>query len=200
MYSSYPKYLLRLIEVLKKLPGVGARSAERYAFSLLEKPEKEVFEIIQVMSEFLEKKKICFDCGCLSEEAGCRFCPPLRTNTEKLCIVVSPKDALAIENTHAYKGLYHVIGAVLSPMLGKKPEDLKLSNLKERVAQYGVKEVIIALDSTVEGDATAMHIGEFLKEESVQITRLAFGLPMGSALEFVDGGTLTQALQGRSCF
>jgi recombination protein RecR len=194
----YPNYFLKLIEVLRKFPSVGMRTAERYAFSLVNKPKEEVREMVTVLEQFIKELYLCDECGCLSESGECHFCPPRRMNTDKICVVATPKDVFSIENTHMYRGFYHVTGALLSPLSGKGPEDLRFLELKERIKKYQIKEVIVALDSTIEGDATALHLKDEFDQEDLIVTRLAFGLPMGSSLEYVDGGTLTQALQARA--
>lgn len=196
----YPSYFLQVIEAFRKLPGVGTRSAERFAFNLLSWSPEQLSELIKAFDDFKNDLKLCDECGCLIDDAGCSFCDNLRRSNETLCITATAKDVFAIETTHEYNGLYHVLGGVLSPLEGYGPEDLSFDKLKERVSRYQVKEIIIALDSTIEGDATALHLRQELDSSGAQISRLAFGLPMGSSFEYVDQGTLAQAIHGRRGF
>ncbi len=196
----YPPHLNKLIGELKKLPGVGHKTAERFAFHLLTRSARElenIAETIRLTPQFILK---CEECGCLSELTRCHFCENIYRNASLLCIVGSPKDAFAIEQTHEFKGIYHVLGALLSPLEGKGPELLLLDQLKKRIQERKVKEVIIALDSTLEGDATTLYIKQELAHMEIAVTRLAFGIPMGSALDYLDGGTLGKALSGRRGF
>jgi recombination protein RecR len=131
---------------------------------------------------------------------GCHFCDKYKRDASVICVISSAKDAFSIEETHSYKGLYHVIGGLLSPLDGRHPDHLLLNPLIKRIETLHIKEMIIALDSTIEGDATALFLKQQLSAKNLQISRLAFGLPMGSSLDFVDGGTLTRALTGRQTF
>lgn len=196
----YPQHLLQLFQALKKLPGVGTKSAERFAFQMLAWPEKQLREMARLIETLPEKLAHCEKCGCLLDEKACYFCESSEREKESLCLLASAKDVFALEETREYKGLYHILGTLLSPMEGKGPEHLGLERLKQRITALGVKEVIIALDSTLEGDATALYLKKELSNLDVILSRLAFGLPMGSSLEYVDGGTLTRALQGRRSF
>lgn len=196
----YPSHLLKLIDVLRKLPGVGSKSAERFAFELLQWPEAHLEEMSKVIREIPQQLKQCPECGCLKGEGLCPFCDPRRVETGSLCVIVSPKDAFAIEATHEYRGLYHVLGGVLSPMEGFHTDSLSFGKLKERIMKFQLSEVVIALDSTLEGDATALYLKNELESLNIHTTRLAFGLPMGSSLDYVDGGTLARAFIGRSRF
>lgn len=196
----YPEHLLKLINALRKLPGVGSKSAERFAFQLLEWPETHLQEMATIIKDIPYKLKHCPDCGCLMGERSCHFCDDPRRANGTLCIIASSKDAFAIEATHEYQGLYHVLGSLLSPMEGIHPEKLKLSTLKERITTLNIKEIIIALDSTLEGDATSLYIKQELAPMQLRVSRLAFGLPMGSSLDYVDGGTLARALSARSTY
>lgn len=196
----YPEHLLKLIQVLKRLPGVGNKSAERFAFHLLTWSETQLRELGEVVSETKEKLQHCATCGCLMGEEGCLFCHSSLRNPNVMCVIASPRDVFSIEETHEYEGLYHVLGGVLSPLERRGPEHLTIAKLKERLAILKVKEVVIALDSTLEGDATSLFLKQELVNYPVQISRLAFGLPMGSSLDYVDGGTLARALSGRNQF
>lgn len=196
----YPLHLLKLIQVLKRLPGVGNKSAERFAFHLLNWPIEHLQELGQTVIAIKDKLKACPECGCLIDEQACIFCDASRRDTSILCVISSPREAFAIEGTHEYQGLYHVLGGVLSPLDQRGPEHLTIEKLKQRITSLQIKEIIIALDSTLEGDATSLFLKQELTNYPVNISRLAFGLPMGSALEYVDGGTLARAFAGRNRF
>lgn len=196
----YPPHLHKIIDVFKRLPGVGSKSAERFAFQVLTWPEDKIFEMAQVLQDIPLKLHQCQECGCLTENEECHFCTAERGNTGFICIIASPRDAFAIENTHEYQGLYHVLGGLLSPIDGVGVEKLNLSHLKKRIQKLGLKDVVLALDSTLEGDATALCIKKELEPLQLNISRLAFGLPLGSSLDYVDGGTLARALIGRGQF
>lgn len=199
----YPIHLIKLIETLKKLPGVGSKSAERFAFHMLEWPSERLKEMGAVITGVTENLYHCPTCGCLggfslAGVAECHFCLPERVESHALCIIASAKDAFAIEATGEFRGIYHVLGALLSPMDGKGAEVLNIEKLLQRISDGQIEEVVIALDSTLEGDATALYLKSALANRTLKVSRLAFGLPMGSALEYVDGGTLARAFSSRS--
>lgn len=196
----YPHHLLKLIETLKRFPGVGSRSAERFAFQLINWKEDQLKEFAKLLEEIPSKLKHCEECGCLKGEEACAFCVSERKTSKILCIVANPKDAICIESTREYKGLYHVLGGLISPLDGITPEKLNFGKLKERMASLAIQEVIIALDATLEGDATSLYLKQELSELSLKLSRLAFGLPMGSSFEYVDNGTLARAFSGRALF
>ncbi|WP_039358721.1 recombination mediator RecR [Candidatus Protochlamydia amoebophila] len=196
----YPEHLLKLIHILKKFPGVGHKSAERFAFHLLNWPIEHLIELSETVKNTKDKIKQCLNCGCLTDEAACYFCDINQRDSQIICVTAFPRDVFSIEETHEYRGLYHVLGGVLSPLENRGPEHLSISRLKHRIQDLQIKEVVIALDSTLEGDATALFLKQELAANDIQISRLAFGLPMGSSLDYVDGGTLARALAGRSRF
>ncbi|MCB1110251.1 MAG: recombination protein RecR [Chlamydiia bacterium] len=196
----YPKDLLTLIAHLRKLPGVGKKTAERYAFQLLEWEGKDLHEFAEGIATLKERVQACVKCGCLMDGMRCSFCDQERRDRTQLCIIASPRDAYAIEDTGTYRGLYHVLGALLSPLDGKTPDALNLPHLQSRIEGLGVKETILALDSTLEGDATSLYLKEQFEKLGIEVSRLALGLPLGSSLDFVDEGTLSQALSGRRKF
>lgn len=198
--SQYPSELLTLIAYLKKLPGVGRKTAERFAFSLLEWPQEENKKFAIQISQLQEKIHPCPECGCLKDSTTCDFCDPKLRDPSILCLVSSARDVYAIEETKAFKGVYHVIGALLSPIEGRSIEQLKIEKLQNRLNIHPIQEVIIALDSTLEGDATALYLKQKLDQLGVKATRLALGIPMGSSLDFVDYGTLEKAFTGRQIF
>lgn len=196
----YPTHLQKLIQVLKKLPGVGNRSAERYAFQLLEWSEEDLKQFGEVVKETPEEICFCDTCGALSERDHCALCTDPVRKKEVLSVVRSAREVFAIESTGEFKGRYHVLGGVLSPLEGIGPDQLRMESLFCRIREEGIKEVILALDATLEGDATALYIKNELENAPIKLTRLAFGLPMGSALDYVDGGTLARAFMGRGSF
>ncbi len=198
--SKYPSDLLNLMAFLKKLPGVGSKTAERFAFELLRWSEKQLGDFGSLVASIKNKIHHCPECNCLMEENHCAFCDPARRDAQILCIISSVKDAFTLEETRSYRGLYHVLGGLLSPLDGRAPEHLQFDRLKNRIQTLCIKEIIIALDSTLEGDATALYLKQQLSSLGVSVSRLAFGLPMGSTLDFVDGGTLSRALTGRQSF
>jgi recombination protein RecR len=196
----YPLALQQLISVLKLLPGVGTKTAERFAFQLLTWSDEPLSQFSALLSTIKAQVPDCPTCHCLSSPSGCEFCNLNHRNPELLCIIGSPKDAYAIEETHTYRGLYHVLGALLSPLDGRGTDQLNLSNLFERLHSSPPSEVIIALDSTLEGDATSLYLKERIGALGIPVSRLAFGLPMGSPLEYVDESTLSRAFVGRQTF
>lgn len=196
----YPSHLLKVIDVLKRLPGVGNKSAERFAFQMLTWPKEHLQELASIVGAISENLKHCEQCGCLTDPGRCHFCEEQRLIPRVICVIASPRDAFAIESTGEFKGLYHVLGGLLSPMDGFGPDRLSIQKLKDRIATLSIQEVVIALDSTLEGDATSLFLKQELERLNIQVSRLAFGLPMGSSLDYVDGGTLARALSGRGRF
>jgi recombination protein RecR len=198
--ARYPVALQQLIAFLKKLPGVGTKTAERFAFHLLSWSPSELAAFSALAANLRESITQCPECHCLMEKILCPFCADTMRDRSKICIITSPKDVYAIEETRSYKGLYHVLGCLLSPIEGKSIEHLHLDQLKIRIEAHPVKEIIIALDSTLEGDTTSLYLREYLLKWGLSVSRLAFGLPLGSSLDFVDGGTLARAFTGRQSF
>lgn len=196
MAQKFPEALLSLIAYLKKLPGVGTRTAERFAFELLGWDTHALASLGTTLQEIQEKIPPCSTCGCLTDQGSCRFCAPNR-DTSTLCILASAKDAYALEETQNYRGLYHVIEHLLSPLDGRHTNTLRLDRIEARIAQHNIREIIIAFDSTLEGDTTAHYLKNALAKPHLSLSRLAFGLPVGTTLEYTDSGTLTRALLGR---
>ncbi len=196
--TKLPTHISVLIALLKKLPGVGSRTAERFAFHLLEWPEKDIEDLASHIRFIKEKSKTCEECSCLMEGDKCFFCDSPLRDTQQMCIVSSPKDVFALEDTAAYRGLYHVIGGLLSPLERRGTQTLDLERLMQRIIKLQIKEVVIALDSTLEGDATSLYLKQHIEQMgSVRVSRLAHGIPLNSTLDFIDGGTLVKALHGR---
>ncbi|MDB6081567.1 MAG: recR [Chlamydiia bacterium] len=197
----YPLAIEKLVRLLQNLPGVGRRTAERYAFNfLLEWEGEELFELSGLLSEMQSTIKQCSICSALTDSAECVFCSDSLRRRDVLCIVSSPREVFSIENTKEYRGLYHVLGGLLSPLDGRGDEVLELHKLTARLASQEIKEIVLALDSTLEGDTTSLYLKQELEAYPVTVSRLAFGLPVGSSLEYVDGGTLARAFLGRATF
>lgn len=193
----YPETLNTLISYIKKLPGVGTRTAERFAFELLKWKPEQMREFGALCSELPLKVIPCSCCGCITQEGKCHFCDPALREHTTLCILSSPRDAYAIEETRSFRGFYHIIEHLLSPLDGRHANSIRLDRIEQRIEQYGIKEVILALDSTLDGDTTALYLKQELSKLPVSISRLGVGLPVGSSLEYIDGGTLSKAFSGR---
>ena len=190
----YPEAFNKTIEELEKLPGVGHKTALRYAFRLLKMSKEELDEFSRAI-EGLSSIRQCSVCGFLSDEEECLFCKDETRDHSKIMIVETSQDAVAIEKTGSYRGLYHVLGSLISSSKGVFPEDIKFDKLLNRADS--VQEIIIALSSTMDGEMTSMYISKLLETKGVKVTRLASGLPMGSSLDYADDLTLIQALTNR---
>ncbi len=198
MYS-YPGSLKKLIARLERLPGIGEKTATRLAFHILEERQERVKELADSLLEARREVQYCSKCHNITNEDPCSICSSPDRHREMLCVVESPRDVAAMEKTDEYRGLYHVLHGLISPLDDIGPEELCLDNFVERVRnEKKLEEVIIATDPSTEGDATAMYIGRQLEDEEVNVTRLAQGLPAGGDLEYADEVTLSRALSGRS--
>jgi len=186
-----------LISALKKLPGVGDKTATRYAFSILNADPAEVSELVAAIRDVKAKLKLCSTCFHLTEEDPCGICADPRRDPTRVCVVETPLDLLAVEKGGTFRGVYHVLHGVLSPLDAIGPEDVRLAELIDRVRDQDVKEVIIALNPTVEGEATASFIRDQLKDRDVVVSRIAYGIPVGSSLEYAYPLTLSRALENR---
>ena len=189
--------LQKLIEQFQKMPSVGAKSAQRMAFYVLGLTEDEAREFSQSIIEAHEKIHKCSVCCNLTEKELCNVCDNPARDRSVICVVEDPRDVIAIEKTHEYKGTYHVLHGAISPMNGIGPEQLTIKELLSRINTDEVQEVIMATNPTVEGEATAMYISRLLKPMGVKVTRLAYGVPVGADLEYADEITLLRALEGR---
>jgi recombination protein RecR len=189
----------RLITELSKLPGIGQRTAQRLAFHILRTSEQDAFGLAAAIKEVKERVGLCEVCFNLAEGPRCGICQDERRDQSMICVVEEPADVIPIERTHEYRGLYHVLGGALSPIDGVDPEDLKISQLVERVRDGDVSEVVIATNPTTSGEATGFYIADALRalDGDVVVTRLASGLPVGSDLEYADEVTVGKALTGR---
>jgi recombination protein RecR len=187
----------RLIQLLAKLPGLGPRSARRAALFLIKNRERLLGPLALAMAEAQEKVTICSACGNVDTVDPCTLCTDVRRDRTILCVVEEVGDLWALERAGAWSGLYHVLGGTLSAIEGVRPEDLSIGSLIERAGQGGVKEVVVALNATVEGQTTAHYITEQLKTLGIATSRLAHGVPVGGELDYLDEGTLTQAIRAR---
>ena len=193
----YTKPLARLIEYFQKLPSIGPKSAQRMAFQILKMPKEEVEKFAGALIEAKETIKYCDVCFNISATNPCEICSNTSRDKSTICVVCEAKDLIAIEKTNEYKGVYHVLQGLISPLDGIGPEDLRMKELVQRVAQNDVKEIILALNPSVEGEATSMYLSKLLKPFNIKITRIAFGLPVGSDIEYADEITLAKAIEGR---
>jgi recombination protein RecR len=187
----------RLIEEFHKLPGVGPKSAQRLTYYLLRAPEEEARALAEAILEMKEKITFCSTCHNVTDRDPCVICANAERDSSLICVVEEPLDILALERTRSYNGLYHVLHGVISPMDGVGPEHLKVEELLERLKGGTVREVILATNPNLEGEATAMYLARLLRPLGVRVTRLARGLPSGADLEYADDLTLTRALEGR---
>lgn len=192
----YTRPLARLIEQLQKLPGVGPKTAQRLALHILKRSEAEVQALAQALVEAKKQVGLCQVCFHLSAEPVCEICRAPNRDASTLCVVADSRDVIALEKTREYRGKYHVLGGVISPMEGVGPDQLHIQQLVRRVSQQNIKEVIIAISPSVEGETTTLYVGQLLKPFT-KVTRIAFGLPMGGDLEYADEVTLARALEGR---
>jgi recombination protein RecR len=193
----HAKPIDHLIEALTKLPGIGRKTASRLAFHILRSSPSEAQALARAILDVKEKIHLCSVCFNLTDEDPCRICQDENRNREVLCVVEGPNDLIAIENTGAFNGRYHVLHGTISPLDGVGPEDIKIRELMERLQREGVGEVILATNPTVEGGATALYLTELIKPLGVKVTRIAYGIPMGGEIEYSDGMTLSKALEGR---
>ncbi len=186
-----------LIDELGRLPGVGPKSAQRIAFHVLAADPVDVRRLAAVLVEVKDTVKFCTTCGNVSQETQCRICRDPRRDLTVLCVVEEPKDIVAVERTREYRGRYHVLGGAISPIDGIGPDDLRIRELMQRLADGVVTEIILAMDPNTEGEATATYLARLLKPMGLTVTRLASGLPVGGDLEYADEVTLGRAFEGR---
>ena len=197
----YPLAIEKLMRLLNKLPGVGRRTAERYAFDfLLGWKDEELCDLQSLLQELKTTITQCSLCGALTDSGSSPFCTDQSRRQDLLCIVGSAREVYALESTREFRGLYHVLGGLLSPLDGRGEEVLELGKITSRIESSEIKEVILALDSTLEGDTTSLFLKQHLEPFTVKVSRLAFGIPVGSSLEYVDGGTLARSFLGRASF
>ena len=193
----FPAPLEKLVEQFARLPGIGRKTAQRLAFFVLSLPEEEVEAFAQSVRNAKHTIALCPVCQNLTAGGLCPICADAKRDDATICVVADPRDVIAIERSREYRGRYHVLHGVLSPMNHVGPDDLHIRSLLDRVAQGGITEVIMATNPDTEGEATALYIARLLKPFGVKVTRLAYGIPVGGHLEFADDATLMRALEGR---
>jgi recombination protein RecR len=192
--------LLIAIEELSKLPSIGKKTAQRLALYLLKSNGEQFESLIKALEDLKTKIKFCVRCYNLAEEEFCIICKSTKRDSEKICVVEETSDVIAIEKTHEYNGLYHVLGGVLSPLAGVTPESLKIKEFLKRLESENIKEIILALNPDTEGEATALYLSKLIKPLNIKVTRIARGLPIGGDLEFADQATIGRAIINRSDF
>ena len=193
----YDGIVQELIDEFGRLPGVGPKSAQRITFHILQTPNFDVSRLAQLLAEVREKVRFCEVCGNVAEQERCGVCRDPRRSGEVICVVEDAKDVAAIERTREFRGLYHVLGSAISPIDGVGPDDLRITQLVQRLADGTVREVILATNPNLEGEATATYLSRLLTVLEVRVTRLASGLPVGGDLEYADEVTLGRAFEGR---
>jgi recombination protein RecR len=194
---SLPEPLARLVEQLQKLPGIGAKGAQRLAFHVLKNPREDAERLCDAIRDVKERVTYCSACNNITDTDPCVYCTDPRRDHRIICVVEEPQNVTVVEKTREFRGQYHVLMGALSPLQGIGPDDLKIKGLLHRVAGGGVEEVIIATNPTVEGEATALYLARLLKPLGVRVTRIAMGIPVGSDLEYADEVTMTRAMEGR---
>jgi len=192
-----PEPLARLVEQLQKLPGIGAKGAQRLAFHILKNPRDEAERLCDAIREVKERVTYCSTCNNITDQDPCVFCTNPARDQRVICVVEEPQNVSVVEKTREFRGVYHVLMGTLSPLHGVGPDDLKITGLLSRVGNGGVEEIILATNPTVEGEATALYLARLLKPLGVRVTRIAMGIPVGSDLEYADEVTMSRAMEGR---
>lgn len=195
--SFYAAPIAKLIEELSKLPGVGNKTAQRLAFYILNMPSEDVEKLSASIVNAKRNIKYCKICCNITDSDTCNICSNIKRDSSMICVVEDPKDVVAMEKTREFKGLYHVLNGAISPMEGIGPEEIRIKELLKRVADNEIKEIILATNPNIEGEATAMYISRLLKPIGIKVTRIAHGVPVGGDLEYADEVTLMKALEGR---
>lgn len=193
----YTKPLAKLVEYFQKLPSIGPKTAQRLALHILKMDKNEVENFANSMVEAKTTIKYCSNCFNISSNDPCEICTSHARNKDTICVVAEPKDLMAIEKTNEYNGMYHVLNGLISPIDGIGPEDIKVKELLNRVHSNDIKEIILALNPSVEGETTALYLSKLLKPFGVKVSRIAYGIPLGSELEYTDELTLIRALETR---
>ena len=194
--NTIPKSIVRLIEEFSRFPGIGRKTAQRMAFHVLKAPNDQAVQLSQSIMDMKTKIKFCSVCNGITEEYSCTICLDPKRDQKSICIVEDSADIYTFEKTNAFQGVYHVLGGVLSPLDGIGPEDLNIKSLLSRI-EPGC-EVVLATNPSIEGEATSLYIAKLLKKDSIKVTRLARGLPMGGDLEYIDEATIMRAIEGRT--
>jgi len=193
----YAESLAKLIEELQKLPGIGPKSAQRLAFYFLASSKKSVDELVAAIIQAKERLRYCSTCFNITDVDPCKICSDLSRQEDQLCVVAEPKDLVAIERSGVYNGKYHVLGGLISPLDGIEPDSLRVKEILARLSKNTVKEVVLAISPTTEGEATSIYLTKLLKPLGVKLTRIAYGLPIGADMDYADPATLSKALEGR---
>ena len=193
----YSSHISKLIEQLSRLPGIGAKSAQRLAFHIINMPQDQVEQLAGAMTSARSNVRYCKECFTLTDQELCAICADPERDHGLICVVAEPKDVIAMERAREYHGVYHVLHGVISPLSHVGPDDLRIRELLARVSDGAVREVIMATNPDTEGEATAMYLSRLLRPLEVRVTRLAYGIPVGSQLEYADEVTLLRALEGR---
>ena len=193
----YSNQISKLIDELSRLPGIGAKSASRLAFHLIHMPKEEVKRLADTMVEARENVRYCKECCTLTDQELCPICSNPKRDASTIMVVENTRDLAAYEKTGKYEGVYHVLHGAISPMLGIGPDDIRLKELMKRLQTEDIKEVIIATNSSLEGETTAMYISKLIKPTGIRVSRIASGVPVGGDLEYIDEVTLLRALEGR---
>ena len=194
---NYPEPLTKLVDQLKRLPGIGAKSAQRLAFHILRTPREDAERLIDAIREVKDRVTYCSLCNNTTDVDPCMFCRSDTRNQRVICVVEEPQNVTAVEKTREFKGVYHVLMGALSPLQGIGPDELKIKSLLMRVGHGSVDEIILATNPNVEGEATALYLARLLKPLGVRVTRIAMGVPVGSDLEYADEVTMHKAMEGR---
>ena len=192
-----PDPLTRLVEQLQKLPGIGAKGAQRLAFHILKNPRDDAERLCEAIRDIKERVTYCTVCNNITEQDPCGFCTSASRDQRLICVVEEPQNVSVVEKTREFRGVYHVLMGALSPLHGVGPDDLKIKGLLSRVGDGAVDEVILATNPNVEGEATALYLARLLKPLGVRVTRIAMGIPVGSDLEYADEVTMSRAMEGR---
>jgi recombination protein RecR len=198
MTSPHAEPISRLIQELTKLPGIGAKTAARLAMHILRSSREDAEGLARAIVEVKEKIQLCSTCFNLTDLDPCQYCRDAKRNSEVICAVGGPEDLMAIERTGSYRGLYHVLHGVLSPLEGIGPQDLKMQELLSRLQGGRIKEIILAMNPSMEGEATAQYLSQIIRPLGIRVTRIARGIPMGGELQYIDDMTLSKSMENRS--
>ncbi|MFA4843450.1 MAG: recombination mediator RecR [Candidatus Margulisiibacteriota bacterium] len=193
----YADSLTKLIEELKKLPGIGPKSAQRLAFFILGSARKSVDDLVDAVIQAKERMRFCSICFNITDIDPCKHCADTSRSQEVICVVAEPKDLVAIERSGVYNGQYHVLGGLISPLDGIEPDSLRVKELLVRLDKGSIKEIVLAISPTTEGEATSIYLTRLLKPLGVHLTRIAYGLPVGADMDYADPATLSKSLEGR---
>jgi recombination protein RecR len=194
---AYTPALARLIQLLGQMPGIGEKTAARLAFFILRGQDRYAHDLAAAVAAVKRETRFCSSCFALTESDPCDICADVKRDRSSLCVVEEPSDVFAVERAHGFRGLYHVLHGAISPLDGRGPEQLRIKELIRRLENAEVSEVVIATNPTVEGEATAVYLARLIKPLGINVTRIAYGIPVGGNLEFVDQATIGKALKGR---